>query len=415
MDREITKSERRGANWMRYIWLSLIVVALIFCAYAMRKYLKKSAKSSELVIATVDRGTVRSTLSAAGVVMASSERIINAPVTTEIQEVELISGASVKEGDVIMNLNEEFIRLEYDQLQDQLSLRNNNMSRLKLEYDKNLKDLDYTDQIKQLQINRLAAEVNNQKRLLEIGGSTQEELEASQMALRIAELEKKQLENELQFRRAVNSTDKNNLQLEYDIQYKQLRELGKKLNQTELKSPVSGVITWINDNIGETVTEGEPLVRIANLTRYEIEATTTDRNLNEIYVGMPAEVRIGRSKLEGSIDRINPEVVNNTIRFYISLDDANHEVLRPNLRSEVLLIKGIKEDVLRSKRGSILTGAVSQYVYKVSGNIAEKVRIRKGLVSSDYFEITDGLKAGDKIIISDIEDFEHMDQFEIKK
>ncbi len=414
MDREITKSERRAANGMRYIWLGLTIAALVFCAYAMRKYLKKSAKSSELVIATVDRGIVRSTLSAAGVVMASSERIINAPVTTEIQEVELISGATVNEGDVIMNLNEEFVRLEYDQLRDQLSLRNNNMSRLKLEYDKNLKDLDYTDQIKQLQINRLAAEVNNQKRLLEIGGSTQEELEASQMALRIAKLEKKQLENELQFRRAVNSTDKNNLQLEYDIQYKQLRELGKKLNQTELKSPVSGVITWINDNIGETVTEGEPLVRIANLTRYEIEATTTDRNLNELYVGMPAEVRIGRSKLEGSIDRINPEVVNNTIRFYIALEDANNEVLRPNLRSEVLLIKGIKEDVLRSKRGSILTGAASQYVYKVSGNTAEKVRIRKGLISSDYFEVVDGLQAGDRIIISDVDEYEHMDQFQIK-
>jgi len=414
MDREISKSEQnRGV--LRKVLIPVVILALLGAGYwAMKSGLRKSARSSDLVVSTVDRGTVKSTLTATGLVIPAAELVINSPITTEIKELDLISGSEVKEGDKIMSLNQEFVKLEYDQLKDQLALRQNSMSRLKLEYDKDLNDLDYTNQIKALQINRLRAEVKNQERLLEVGGSTQEELESAQMQLKIAELEKLQLENQLAFSRAVNSTDKENLQLEYDIQYKKLRELSKKLNQTDVKSPTSGVITWINDNIGATVSDGEVLVRIANLTRYEIEATTTERNTESLYIGMPAEVRVGRTKLTATVSRINPEVINNTIRFYLSIDQEDHDKLRPNLRAEIQLIKSEKEDVLRSKRGSVLTGANEQFVYKVTGSRAEKVRIKRGLVSTEYFEIIEGLQVGDKIIISDLERFDHMDYFEIK-
>ena len=415
MDREISKSEQSGAKLKKVIPAIIILGLLCGAYYLLSSRLKKTGKQSDFHIVKVEEGNIRSTLSAAGLVIASSERVINSPVSTEIQDVLLSTGAEVNKGDLILKLDQEFTGLEYERLADELSLRRNNIDKLKLQFDKDLRDIDYQDQIKALQLSELKAQLSDQERLLKIGGATAEEVEGASLQLKIAEIEKKVLENELQFKRKVNTTDKNNLQLEYDIQQKRLKQLGRKLKETQVKSPSVGVITWINEDIGKTVAEGEPLVRIANLNRFEIEATTSDRNSKELQIGLPVEIRINKEKMMGKITRILPEIINNTVKFYVGLDEDNHTALRPNLRTEIYVISGEKENVLRAKRGAALKGPTSQFIYKVTGNTATKIRITKGLVSSDHFEIVEGLSAGDRIIISETEEFDHMDEFEIVK
>ena len=414
MDREISSSEQSRNKLKRYIPTILIVGLLAVAYYFLSDTLRKTGKSSEFHIVNVERGNIRSTLTASGLVIASSERVINAPVSTEIKDVLLTTGAEVKKGDLILQLDKEFTALEYESLNDELSLRRNNIDKLKLQYDKDLRDLDYQDQIKALQLSELKALLSDQERLLKIGGATEEEVETAKLQLSIAQIEKKVLENELQFKQQVNDTDKRSLQLEYDIQQKRLKQLGRKLNETQVKSTGDGVITWINEDIGKTVNQGEPLVRIANLTRFEIEATTSDRNSKELQIGLPVEIRINKEKMMGTITRILPEIINNTVKFYVGLEDNDHKILRPSLRTEVYVIKDQKENVIRAKRGNALKGNTNQYIYKVEDNTAKRVRITKGLISSDYFEIKEGLKEGDKIIISETEDFDHMDQFEIE-
>lgn len=393
----------------------LVVAVLVFGYFFIKDYLRKSGKADELHIVEVERGMIRQTLSATGTITAAAERIINASVSSEIENVMRTSGEAVSKGDLILKLDKEFTKLEYERLEDQLALRKNNISKLKLEFDKNLVDLGYQNEIKALEVSELRTQLQDQKRLEEIGGATKEEVEGADLKLKIATIQKKQLENELAFKQNVNATDKNNLQLEYNIQAKRLTELQRILRETDVRSPQTGVITWINENIGKRVTVGEPLVRIANLDRFEVEALTSDQNAKQIQLGLPVEIRIGNERLMGSISRILPEIVNNTVRFYVALEDPGHKLLRPNLRTECYIIKANKSDVLRAKRGAALKGNKTQFVYKIVGNEAVKVQITKGLTSSDYFEIIGGLSEGDKIIMSDTEDFDHMNQFTIKE
>ncbi len=413
MDRVLTNSEQ-SKNKFKKFFPAIFVIGLLGGAYyLMKTTFTKKAKTNELHVVKVEKGNIRKTLTATGTIVAASERIINAPVSTEIEDVLISAGANVKKGDLILKLDQEYTALEYESLNDELSLRKNNIEKLKLQFDKDLRDLDYRDQIKALELSELKTQVSDQERLLKIGGATAEELEAAKLKLSISKIEKKLLENDLQFKRQVNSTDKNNLQLEFDIQSKRLKQLGRKLKETSVTSPQNGVITWINEDIGKTVQEGEPLVKIANLDRFEILALTSDRNSKALQVGLPVEVRVGKERLKGEITRILPEVENNTVKFYISLEKNNHPSLRPNLRAEVYIITSNKENVLRAKRGNALKGAPDQFIYKIVDNEAVKTRISKGLISSDYFEITSGLQVGDKIIISETEEFDHMDRFVI--
>jgi HlyD family secretion protein len=413
MDRQISSQEQNKGSYKKWLYVLLGLLILAAAIYGLRSLIKNKAKKSDFFISIVERGDVSNTISASGVVTPAYEREINAPVATEIKSVSLSTGAEVKKGDLILELDQEYTKLEYDQLKDELDLRKNNIEKLKLKFDKDLRDLDYRDQIKALQVSELNAEVTDQKRLLDIGGSTKEALEQAQLQLKVSKLEKKMLENELQYSRSVNVNEKKGLELEYTIQEKRLKELRRKLSETSVRAPQSGVITWINEDIGRTVSPGETLVRIADLGRYIIEATSSDRNSEKLEIGLAVKVRIGNNNLDGAISRILPAVENNTVKFFVELDNESANVLRPNMRAEVLIITEKKENVLRIKNGAAFRGAKSQDVFFLIGDKAVKKKIKKGISNSDYVEITSNAKAGDRIIISETEDYKHLDEFTI--
>ncbi len=411
MDRQISDSEvskRNVKNIIKYIVIFGVVAILLWYG---RGLLTKKIDTKKLHIVSVERGDIQNTLTATGIVVPSIEREINAPVATEIKRVVKSNGEFVKTGDLILELDQEFTQLTYDQLYDELQLRRNNIDKLKLEYDKNLRDLDYQNQIKALQLEELVAQVTDQKRLKEVGGATAEEVEQAELQLKVARIEKSMLENELDYRRSVNVNEKKGLELEYTIQENKLAELKRKLRETNVRAPQEGVITWVKEDLGRKVQEGEPLVRIANLEKFRVEASSSDRNTNKIKVGMPVKVRINRQDFPGHIATILPAVENNTVRFNVALDSPDTDLLRPNIRADVLIITDKKSDVLKVKNGPAFRGASSQYIYVIKGDKAVKRRISKGLQNSDQVEIVDNLNIGDRVIISDMEDFDHLDEF----
>lgn len=414
MDRPIANTVQRrnkARGWLRWgVGLALLGAGFLI----FRQLLKTNIELKDFRIAKVEVGMMEDAITAAGVVVPTFEQQLNAPIASEIETVYLTSGAQVKTGDSIMELNEEFTRLEYESLVDQLELKKNNITKLGLEYDKNLQELTYEDQIKALQLSSLEAELADKKRLREIGGTTLEEVEQAALNLKIAQLEKKKLENDLNFKKASIVSDRRNLELEVMIQEKKLKELGKKLTQTKVTAPNAGVITWIAEEIGKKINEGEPLVRLANLESFRVEATCSDRYANKINMGLPVRVRVNRVDLQGYISSILPAINNNSISFIVELDKNNHESLRPDMRVEVFIIAERAEDVLKVANGPAFKGGIQQNVFVVEGEKAVKRKVRVGLTNMDFVQITQGLQQGDRIIISDMEDYDHLEELTIE-
>lgn len=416
MDRPISSKEQTPSKIWNVLKYVLIIGLIAIALYFLRNVLKTKGKASDFHFAMVEKGDIQNTLTASGVVKPAFEREVNAPVNTEIKRLLLAKGTVVKKGDLIMELDQEFTKLEYDRLFDELELKRNNIDKLKLQFDRDLKDLDYQDRIKGLELDQLKTQVKDQQRLVEIGGATAEELENVELQLKVAEIEKLQLENNLQYAQSANVKEKRNLELEYTIQQKRLQELKRKLSETQVRAPLDGVITMVQEDIGRTVSVGESLVKIADLNSYGIEASTSDRNTEKINIGMGVNVRINQKTLTGTIVSVLPEVVNNTVKFIVDLDDKKSDVLRPNMRAEVYLITDEKKDVIKIKNGTAFNGASNIEVFVVDGDQAIKTKISKGLSNSEHVEITsNNLKVGQRVIISDTEDYDHLDQFTIKK
>jgi len=414
MDRVIDNSLQRKNKLKQIGRILLILAVLVGGFFLLRKVLKTTVDTSKFRTSKVELGTIENTITATGSVVPTFEQQVNAAVNSEIKSVYPTSGAEVKKGDLILELDEEFTRLEFESLNDKVELRRNDITKLRLEYDKNLKELDYENQIKTLGLSSLEAQLSDKKRLKEIGGATQEEVEQAELNLKIAQLEQKKLENELEFRKKSITNDRRNLELEMMIEEKKLRELRKKLKQTKVAAPRDGVITWIKEDIGLKVTEGDALVRLANLEAFRVEASCSDRYANVIQVGQPVKVRINRKDLNGRITSILPAIENNTISFIIELEDKSNANLRPDMRVEVFIISDRKEQVLKVKNGPAFKGGVQQPIFIVRGDQAFKETIKIGLTNMDYVEVQGGLQEGDRIIISDMKEYEHLDVVELK-
>lgn len=414
MDRPISQDSQRNTNLKKWAGYIIGIAALVAAIWAIRLFIKPSMDTTKFRIAKAVIGEMDETITSSGTVVPAFESVITSPITAEILSVKSKPGTTVDRGSAILELNTEFTKLEVAQLKDELELRKNNVKRLTLEFDKNVRDLELDDQIQGLQVNSLEALLEDAKKLNKIGGATDEEVEKASLDLQIANLRKKKLENEVEFRKASLNSDKKNLELEVQIQQNRLAELNKKLYASRVVAKQAGVVTWVNENIGAKVNEGEPLVRIANLDNYYIEGQVSDRYAQRIIPGMEVTVRINRKELAGIIQNILPEINNNTMKFNVILKDGSDEALRPQARVEVFLITDQKDDALKLPSGPAFTGAPTQDVYVIRNGVAERTRVTVGMTSIDEVEITSGLQPGDQVILSKMDEYEHLDRIELE-
>lgn len=407
MDTLIDSTVRKRRRQRQLLKGLALLAALAAALWLFRLAIQPKAKASELRIATVEAGDIKQAITATGLIVATFEEQLNAPVATTIQQIHLSTGREVEAKDLILTLDRAYVELDLESRRDQLKLKKNNVGLLKLEYDRDIQELDYNTRIKEMELSAAQAQLEDAKRLLAVGGATDEDVERAQLQLRITELERDKLRNELAYRRASLAGRKHNLELEVGMQEKEVAQLSRKLQETEVRAPRSGVITWINEKIGQQVTEGSPLVRIADLGHFRMEATCSDRYADQIKVGLPVDVKLAKARLSGIVSAILPEVENNTLKFLVAFDEPSHAALRPSLRAELEVIVGEKADVLKVRNGPAFRGGIRQDVYVVRGKEAIATEAQLGMRSGEYIEISGpGIKAGDRIIISDTKDFQ---------
>ncbi|SEP86189.1 efflux RND transporter periplasmic adaptor subunit [Neolewinella agarilytica] len=413
MDRTIDQSSINKRRNGRILTWVIAIIAVLAAIYFGMRLLRPTADEDNLRFATVERGEVLNTITATATVLPAFEEQLNAPVSTTIDEVLLTAGREVKAGELIMKLDRDYVGLQLDGRRDQLALKENNIGLLNLEYERDLKDFGYDAEIKKLELAAAEARLADARRLLKIGGATAEEVEAAELAVKITKLESDKLDNALAYSQNSLAGRKRQLQLEVGMEEKEVQQLSRKMRETEVRAPRPGVVTWVNENIGQQVTEGAPLARIANLGRYKIEATCSDRFAEQINVGLPIEMRINGAKLPGKISSILPEVTDNALRFRVELDNPSNDNLRPNLRAELYVITNRREDVLRVKNGPAFRGGKMQSVFAIRGEEAVRLEVATGIRNGDFVEILGGLEAGDRIIISDTEELERVSSFKL--
>ncbi|MDB5138072.1 MAG: HlyD family efflux transporter periplasmic adaptor subunit [Mucilaginibacter sp.] len=414
MDTEITE-EVTAQKRKKGIVIGLIaIVVLTICIVLVRAYLKSSISRSEVTSAKVDVGNVENTLNATGEVLPEFEEVITSPISASIKNVLMDAGGKVKAGQSILTLDKSAAQNDYAKLNFQLETKKNEISKLKLDLNKSFFDIQSNNDIKQLRIGNLTGAVENANRLFKAGGGTREDIEQAELNLKVAQLEKKQLENEIKNKQQTMQLEEKEAEIAAAIQQRDLDELQRKLNLANVVATRSGVVTYVNKNIGANISQGETLARIADLSSFKVTGSLSDNYLDQLHNGMPVIVRINDTQLRGHVSNVYPSVQNSIITFDIQLDERNNKQLRPNMKVDVFLVTSVHSKVLRVANGPAFKGASPQDIFIMNNGKAERHTVHTGLSNFDFIELKDGVNAGDVVITSDMSEFKNSKELTIK-
>lgn len=416
MDRELNPTIVKKRRRKKIVIITLVVLLLAVSLIAFRQLISTQISNDRIRTTKAEVGAITNTLSANGEVIPAFEQLITSPIRADIQELLVQIGDEVRTNQPLMELDKSFALLTYEKLKQELELKRNNMAKLRIKLEQNLFDLQINDSIKALKIEQLLAELDNSKRLAKIGGGTQEDIDKVKLDLSIAELEKRQLENNLKVQQKTTVTDLKELEIQANIQANAIREMEEKLKRAEIVASRPGVLTWLNENIGSSVNEGDPLARIADLRSYKVLGTCSDIYAERIRIGMPVTVRMSEEdQIDGSIANIRPTVENNVITFEVQLEENDHPMLRPNQKVELAIITHSKPNVVRVANGPAFSGQAQQKLFVVKNGKAEGREVKVGMSNYDFVEIETNIEPGEEIIISDMSRYAHLSSIKIKK
>jgi HlyD family secretion protein len=407
MDKLIEEEVSSKRKKKTYLLIFIIIAILAITIWFIRFYFKPSLTSADFTTARVETGIIENTINATGEVLPEFEEVLTSPINASIKDVLMDAGNKVKKGQSILSLDKSVSQTDYGKLQFQMESKENEIRKLKLDLEKSFFDIKSTNSIKQLRISNLKDAVSSAKRLLKAGGGTNEDLEGAELDLKVAELEKLQLENEIKSKQQTMKIEIREAEIALAIQRNDLDALKRKLDLADVIATRPGVITWVNKNIGSSVHEGDALAKIADLSGFKVAGSMSDNLLDKIRNNMTAIIRIGDTQLRGSIVNISPAVNNAIVSFDIQLNQKDSKELRPNQKVDVFLVTATRNGVLRIANGPAFNGSNLQDVFVLKNGVAERRSIKTGLSNFDYVEILSGLKEGDEVITSDMGDFKN--------
>jgi HlyD family secretion protein len=408
---EVSSQRRRKTIFFAFIAVAILAISI----WLVRVTFKSSVKKSEITTATVTVGNIENTINATGEVLPEFEEILTSPINASIKNVVMDAGNKVKAGQSILTLDKSATQNDYEKQRFQLESKQDEIKKLKLDLNKSFFDIQSNNDIKQLHISNLGDAVENAKRLYNAGGGTREDIEQAELNLKVALLEKKQIENEIKSKQQTMQIEIKEARIAADILVNDMNELQRKLNLANIIATRSGVVTYVNKNIGANVREGESLARIADLGSFKVQGSISDNSLDQLHAGLPVIIVINDTQLRGHVINVSPSIQNNMISFDIQLDERNNKQLRPNMKVDVYLISATHNHVMRVANGPAFKGPEAQDIFVVSNGKAERRTVHIGLTNFDFVEIKDGVKPGDVVITSDVSEYKNAKEITISE
>ena len=415
MDREIPKEELRREQRKKWLIYGGIAVVLIAVFAVLTSLLRSSVSRKDVVMSTVDRGIIEASVNASGKVVPAFEEIITSPISTRIVEVYCKAGDSVDVGTPLLLLDLQSAQTEMSGLEDQMRMKHYELDQQRINNSTYLSDLAMKIEVKAMTVNRLEAEVANERYPDSLGSGTGDRVRQAELAYRTGRLELEQLRQQLANERQVRDAALKVKELDISVFEKNLGEKRRTLEDAKILSPRKATLTYINNQIGQKVGPGEQIATISDLSHYKVEGEIADAYGDRISVGGKAVVRIGRDRLAGTVSNITPQSRDGVIAFTVTLDDDHHRRLRSGLKTDVYVMHDVIEDVVRVANGSYYTGPGDYELFVLtSENELTRRRVRLGDSNFDYVEVRSGLEPGDQVVISDMKQFRERDNLKLK-
>ena len=174
-------------------------------------------------------------------------------------------------------------------------------------------------------------------------------------------------------------------------------------DELKVRAGIDGVLQVVPVDVGQQVTEGTNLARVANPARLKAEIKIAETQTKDIQIGQKASIDTRNGIVSGVVTRIDPSVQNGTRTVDVSLNGELPKGAVPDLSVDGTIELERLNDVLYMGRPAFGQEQSTVTVFKVDadGN-ASRVQVKLGKESVSSVEILSGLSVGDRVILSDM-------------
>jgi HlyD family secretion protein len=395
---------RRYRPWLVAMFAVLAVAFLAIPVLQEWMGTDRSAIRSQLRFSTVSLQTFVRDVSAQGSVVASVSPTLYAS-NSGIVTVHVNAGDAVTKGDLVAIVDSPELTNEHEREQTTLDSLETNLQRQAIENKK--ADLRARQIVDLARVDLTAAErelrrADQSWRFKVISKQdlekAQDDVERSRIALQHAEQDADLNLESLRF-------DLKTLRLQRDRQRLAVRNLKRRVSELELLAPVSGIVGNLAVDRRAAVAANAEIATIVDLSALEIELSVSASYADDLAIGATVSVKFAGQEYPAVLVSVSPQVVSGTVSGRVRFVGDQPAGLRQNQRVSARIILESKKNALLVDRGPFYDSGGGRLIYRVVGDIAERVEITVGSSSISQLEILSGLSDGDVVIVSEIDRF----------
>ncbi|HKR75867.1 MAG TPA: efflux RND transporter periplasmic adaptor subunit [Rhodanobacter sp.] len=393
----------------RMLFIGGGVALLVVLALAMPGILRlfsadASVSASRLAFATVERGPFVRDIAAEGKVVAANSPTLYATYGGAAV-LKVRAGDVVKKGQVLAVVDSPELRNKLAQEQSKADAMQVDYLQAKVDARTKQGELQKAYDNAQIDAKSAANNLDREQKAYAAGASTgvavdkaKDDLEKAKITLAHAKADLGMSNDSLNFNIQAKK-------LAHDNQMLVVQDLQRQVDDLNVKSPVDGQVGQLFIAPVATVAKDAQLLSVIDLTALEVEVKVPESFARDLAIGMTGEISGNGNTWKGLVSAISPEVVNGEVAARVRFEGATPKQLRQNQRLSVRILLDKRDNVLTVQRGSFVDESGGSYAYVVKDGIATKTPIRVGVSSIDKVEILQGLKEGDRIVISGTDNF----------
>jgi HlyD family secretion protein len=416
MDRIIEhKGLIKPKHW-KYIALGVFVIIVFVYLIFRDKSSSIRADAEKLTIEPVFKGMFNDYIQVTGLAAPISTVYLDAIEGGRVEEIVIEEGNMVKKGETILRLSNNDLHLNILNSEAQLAEKSNYLReiRIKMEQDKLSVDRELMNATSDLNTKKRNYVQN--KELYKDKLISREEMQQSednyQLALQSFNLLTKRRQQDSIFRNVQIDQLNGNL----ENMKRNLALVNTQLDYLNVKAPVDGQLGMLDAEIGQSVGRGQRIGQINVLTSFKVEAEVDEHYIDRIRSGLDGFIEKTDDTIRMRIKKVYPDVRNGRFKVDLVFRDSLPGNIRTGQTYYIKLELGQSISAIQVARGGFFQNTGGQWIFVVdpSGNFAVRRNIRIGRQNPQYYEVLEGLNAGEKVITSGYDVFGNNDKIILK-
>jgi HlyD family secretion protein len=417
VDRVIAKK-----RWSKKRLLTIGAVAGV-AGLAAASYYLTSGKSrlnvdaERITISEVKNGTFQEFIPVNGVVLPITTIYLDALEGGRVEEKFAEDGAVMKKGDPILRLSNTDLELSLvnqetsvynllTQMQiSQNAARQNTISKLNqmTDVENSLKE---AERIYKLNKHLYEQKVIGLQEFKQSENNYNYQLEKKKLAKQILKQDSSSVGQEV-----------NQVSQSYARTQNALNVMRKKVGDLVVRAPVDGQLTSLDAEIGQSKNKGERLGQIDVLSGFKVRVDIDEHYISRIYTGLVGEATFAGKNYKLKIKKVYTQVAGGRFQVDMEFDGEVPQGIRRGQTLQIRLALSDETQALLLAKGGYYQQTGGNWVFKVSdgGKMAYRVDVKLGRQNPDYYEVMEGLKAGDKVVTSSYENYGNMQELVLKK